>query len=331
MTMKNRILSWGLIGAGDIVRKRVCLALRDLPNCDLAAVSRGRSELAAAFAAEFGVRRWYADWREMLADDEIDAVYVASPVFLHAEQAIAAAGAGKHVICEKPMALNAAECEKMIAASETHDVKLGVAYYRRFYPVLERVRVILGSGEIGKPVYAQMNAFEYLDMPADSERHWFLESRKSGGGPMMDFGCHRLEVLTELFGGVSAIESLTANVVFDREVEDTAAVLIRFESGPCAAVAVTHAAKEPQDTLDIFAQNGSVHIPVLNNGDLLIKTAGGERRESHPPHPNIHQPLIEDFADAVLNGREPQVGGRTGLLVARLEDRIYGRGEFAVF
>ena len=319
------IVNWGIIGAGDIVRKRVAPAIRELPTCKLAAITRKRSELAESSALEFGAKRGYENWRDLLADDEIDAVYVATPVFLHAEQTIAAAEAGKHVLCEKPMAMNAAECEQMIAACEANNVKFGVAYYRRFYPVLARVRKILASGEIGSPVFAQMNAFEYLEMSPDSERHWFLEKAKSGGGPMMDFGCHRLEVLTHLFGKVRDVESLTANVVFDREVEDTAAALFRFENGPVASVVVTHAAMEPQDTLDIFCQRGSIHIPVLNKGDITIKTAGGERTESHPPHANIHLPLIADFADAVLNEREPSVRGTTGLAVALLEDRIYNR------
>src|SRR4051812_45450535 len=106
------ILRWGLIGAGDIARRRVAPAFLDLPSCELLAVSRARSELAESFAREFGAPRWYAHWQELLHDKEIDAVYIATPVHLHAAQAIAAAEAGKHVLCEKPMAMNVAECEQ---------------------------------------------------------------------------------------------------------------------------------------------------------------------------------------------------------------------------
>lgn len=316
------VLKWGLIGAGDIARKRIAPALVDLPNCELVAVSRGRPELAEAFAAEFGVKRWYADWLEILTD-EIDAVYIATPVFLHPEQTIAAAEAGKHILCEKPMALNVEECDRMIAACKANNVKLGIAYYRRFYPVLESVRQVIASGEIGKVVFAQMNAFEYFDPAPDNRRHWLLEKAKSGGGPMMDFGCHRLEVLTDLFGTVRRTESIVSNIAFEREVEDTAAVLLQFESDTCAALIVSHASHEPQDTFEIFGTTGSINIPVLNSGDIRIKTAAGETTESHPPHANIHQPLIEDFTDAVLIGREPRVSGETGRLIALLEDEIY--------
>ena len=318
------VVRWGIIGAGDIVRKRVAPAIIDLPNCELTAIVRANADKAEEFAREFGGRRWYADWRDMLGDEEIDAIYVATPVYLHAPQTIAAAEAGKHILCEKPMAMNAAECDTMIAAAEANGVKLGVAYYRRFYPVLARVRELLASGQIGRPVVAQINVFEHVNMAPDDPRHWFLEKAKNGGGPMMDFGCHRLEVLTDLFGRVGRVSALTAKVEWkDREVEDTAVATLEFEDGPVATLTVTHAACEPQDTADIYCTNGSLHIPVLNRGDIRILSKSGEKSESHPPSSNIHEPLIADFADAVLHDREPTVSGDTGREIARLTDVIY--------
>lgn len=318
-------LNWGLLGAGDIARKRIAPAFREIANCELAAVSRSRAELAEGFAAEFGIDRWYSDWHDLLADPDVDAVYIATPVHLHAEQSIAAAEAGKHILCEKPMAMNAAECDRIIAACNANNVKLGVAYYRRFYPVIERIRIALASGEIGKPVFAQINTFEYFNPGHDHPRRWFVEKARSGGGPMMDFGCHRLEVLTDLFGKVNRSVSIIANVEFDRDVEDTAAVLLHFELGTCASLVVTHAARESVDTLDIYGSEGSINVASLNSGVIKIKTAAGEHEESHPPAANFHVPLIEEFADAVLNGREPRVSGETGRLIAGLEDEIYAR------
>ena len=316
-------LRWGLIGCGDISRKRVAPALNELETCELVAVNRGRVELAESFAREFGARRWYADWRELLADKEIDAVYIATPVYQHVEQTIAAAEAGKHVLCEKPMAMNVAECDQMIAACRANVVKLGIAYYRHFYPVVQRAKAIIASGEIGKPVVAQINAFERFNPQPGEDRHWLLEAAKAGGGPMMDFGCHRIEVLLNLFGEIRRTKSLTGRALFDREVEDTSIASFEFDSGLQAALTVTHAALESQDTLDIFGSEGSLHIPVLNRGELRVKTAAGERREQHSPHTNIHLPLIEDFALAVLENREPKVGGAIGCEVARIEEEVY--------
>ena len=316
-------LRWGLIGAGDIVRRRVAPALIDSPSCDIVAVSRGRPELAAAFAADIGARRWYSRWQELVADPDVDCVYVATPVDVHAEQTIAAAEAGKHVLCEKPMAMTTAECDRMIAACRAHHVRLGIAYYRHFYPVILRVKTILESGDIGQPVFAQVNAFEYFDPAPDHPRRWLLDPARAGGGPMMDFGCHRLEVLMHLFGAVRRTAAVTANVVFDRAVEETAAVLLQFEGGPCAAVTVTHAAEEPQDTLQVFGTRGSVHVDELNAGSLRIRTGNQSRVESHPPAANIHRPLIDDFVEALLTDREPAVTGEIGRAVAAFEDVIY--------
>jgi predicted dehydrogenase len=326
LSIRMSKVAWGLIGCGDIARKRVAPALRDLENCELVAVSRGRAELAESFAQEFGARKHYANWQDLLRDDAVQAVYIATPVGLHAPQTIAAVEAGKHVLCEKPMALNVADCDRMIAAARANQVKLGVAYYRHFYPVVARTKQLIASGEIGRPVLAQINAFEFFNPTSDHPRAWLLKRDQSGGGPMFDFGCHRIEVLANLFGSVSDVSSQSANVVFEREVEDTATALFKFGNGVCGVLSVTHAAREAQDTLDIFGSGGSIHISNLNEGALRVWSDDTERREQHPPNANLHLPLICDFADAVINGREPGVNGEAGRMVAATEAKIYGRG-----
>jgi len=322
--MTAALFRWGLIGAGDIARRRVAPAMRESPASTLVAVSRARSELAAAAAADFGATRWHARWQDLVGDRGIDGVYVATTVDVHAEQTIAAAEHGKHVLCEKPMAMTAAECDRMIAACRASGVTLGVAYYRRFYPVVQRVKALIAGGEIGAPVVAQMNAFEWFDPGSNHPRAWLLDPARGGGGPMMDFGCHRLEVLVNLFGRVRSTAALTANVVFDRDVEDTAAVLLQFESGPCATVTVTHAAGDRQDTLDVFGTRGSIRCDNLNVGGLRIVTGDGERMEMHAPAANVHRPLIEQFVEAVAAGRAPAVDGTIGREIAAIEDQIYG-------
>src|SRR3989441_11298891 len=318
-------LGWGLIGCGDIARKRVAPALRNLMECDLVAVSRGRGELVESFAREFGAKKWYSNWQELLLDDEIDAVYLATPVDLHAAQTIAAAEAGKHALCEKPLALTVGECNQMLAACRANNVKLGVAYYRHFYPVVARVKEVIESGEIGAPVMAQINAFEWFNPAPDHPRAWLLNKQLAGGGPMFGFGCHRIEVLTDIFGPITEAKAITANVLFAREVEDTATALFQFERGTCGVLMVTHAAHEPQDTLDIFGSQGSIHVPVLNEGTLRVVSNQDERIESHPPAANWHAPLIQDFVAAVFDDREPTVNGETGRSVAMIEEQIYNR------
>jgi predicted dehydrogenase len=314
---------WGLIGAGDIVRKRVGDALRNGRGCELVAVSRAQAGLVEAFAHEIGARRWHADWHDLVRDDEVDAVYIATPVSMHAPQAIAAAEAGKHVLCEKPMAMNVAECDRMIAACRSSGVRLGLAYYRRFYPSVVRIKQLITSGAIGQPVFAQMIAAEPFDPRPGEPRHWLVQPEQSGGGPMADFGCHRLEVLLHLLGPIVRTTSIVARVALDREVEDTAAVLLQSAQGACAMVAVTNAAAERQDTLDIFGTSGSIRVSSLNAGTIIVRTGPADRVEVHPPVANVHVPLVEEFVEAFRTGRDPAVDGSVGRAVAVIQDEIY--------
>lgn len=317
-------LSWGLIGCGDIARKRVAAALRNAPGSRLHAVASRQADQAQAFAKAHEAARTFADWRELVREPELDAVYVATPVSLHAEQTIAAAEAGKHVLCEKPMALHVADCDRMISAAQASGVRLGVAYYRRFYPVVRRIAELLDSGEFGKPVLAQLTAFERFDCKPGEARSWLLDPSRSGGGPMMDFGAHRLELLLNLFGPVANVSGWTDSLYFqDRPVEDTASADLRFASGVRAQLTVSHAAKEPRDVVDIYCSGGSLHVPELSGGELRIWRSDSERVENLPPHENLHQPLVDDFVAAVKQQRDPQVSGEDGRDTQHLLSQIY--------
>ena len=321
--MTQKKLNWGLIGAGDIARKRIAPALRDLPNCDFVSVSRQQADFAEAFAVEFGAKKWFADWRELINDSGIDAVYIATPVFLHAEQTIAAANAGKHVLCEKPMALNVKECDEMIAACKANNAKFGIAYYRRFYPVIDRIKQLIESDKLGKIAVVQINAFEYFEPTEGNPRRWLIEKAKSGGGPLIDFGCHRIEVLINLFGKITRTESIISNNIFGREVEDTATVLMQFDSGTNAVLTITHSALESQDTLDIYGTKGSIHVAILNSGELKLRIGNKEKIEFHPPINNVNLPLINDFTESVLQDIELKLNGELGREIALIIEEIY--------
>jgi predicted dehydrogenase len=326
-TFGNRqCIRWGLIGCGDIAQKRVAPALSESPQSELVAVSRAKVDLLESFANAFRIRLRFPRWQELVQSNQIDAVYIATPVNLHAEQAIAAAAAGKHVLCEKPMALNVADCDRMIVAAKANNVNLGIAYYRQFYPVVARMKEVINSGEIGKPIFAQVNAFEWFNPAPSNSRRWLLKPEISGGGPMFDFGCHRIQILMHLFGPVQKLKAITSKALFDREVEETAVASFEFTGGTLATVIVSHAVREPRDTFVVWGSEGSIVIDVLNEGKMIVRTRSDERMESHPPAPNIHQPLIEDFARAVIDNREPLVTGETGRAVAQIEEEIYTDG-----
>ena len=323
-TIGNRWrLRWGLIGCGDIAQKRVAPALVETQRSELVAVSRANTDLLDEFADKFNVPHRFADWNELVRCKDIDAVYVATPVNLHAEQTITALESGKHVLCEKPMALNVADCDRMISAAKAHGGKLGIAYYRHFYPVVRRMKEVINSGEIGKPVIARVTAFEWFDPAPSNSRAWLLKPEISGGGPMFDFGCHRIQLLLHLFGSTRQVTGVTATALFNRIVEDTAAATFEFEQGTIATLTVSHAVMEPRDSFTVFGSEGSMNVEVLNEGNLIITTRDSLRSELHAPAQNIHQPLIEDFVQAVIDDRQPLVTGEMGKAVAEVEDKIY--------
>jgi predicted dehydrogenase len=318
-------IKWGLIGCGDISKKRVAPGLRDSKNSLLVSINRSDYSKAMSFAKEFGAKKWIKNWKDLITDSDINAVYIATPVYLHAEQTIAAAEAGKHILCEKTMAMNKQEADKMIDACKSNNVKLGIAYYRNLYPAVNRIKEIIKSVEIGKIVHIQSNNFENFNCLPDEPRYWLLEKAKSGGGPMMDMGCHRIEVFTNIAGSIKEVNSFNDNIVFKREVEDSSITHFKFENGATGIITSSHAAKEPKDTLDIYGSQGSIHVPVLNEGTITIVSSKGTRTEKYPNQVNVHQPLIEDFIQAVLEGREPAVTGETGREITKILDRIYGR------
>ncbi|MBB6481248.1 Gfo/Idh/MocA family protein [Spirochaeta isovalerica] len=318
-------VKWALCGAGDICEKRVAPAIRDLPGAHPHSVSRRNKALLEEFAERFGFSRTYTDWKEQFRDPEAEAVYIATPVNLHREQSIFAMEQGKHVLCEKPMALNSREASLMLDAAKANGVRFGVAYYRRFYPMVEKIMEVLGDKGIGSPRYVQVQNFEPFNRKEGEARYWLLKPEISGGGPMMDMGCHRLELLHYLFGEIADLTSTLKTLRFQREVEDTSVALLTFKTGLMANVASLHTVQEPRDTIEIYGTEGSIHVENLNEGIYRIVKNGEKEKGVCPPRTNAHSPLIDDFCRAIREERDPAVTGDWALKTTELLDRIYSR------
>jgi predicted dehydrogenase len=319
-----KTVRWGIIGTGEIVRKAVAPAISALECAVLSGVASRDASRAERFARETSAGRWYRSWQELLDDHEIDAVYVATPHDLHAAQTIAAAKAGKHVLCEKPMALNSSQCREMMQVCLENGVRLGVAYYRRHYPLLHRIKEILENGGIGTVSLCQINSFTWYDLKPGDPQYWLFQKSRSGGGPLMIGGCHRIEMLLNLFGPITKTLGVKENVHARREIEDTAVAVFRHSRGPVSVLCMSHSISEANDTLHLFGSQGTIHVAALNRGELVWTRAGESVVEQHPASGNSHLPLIRDFCEAVLRNREPVANGALGLEVQLVEDAIYG-------
>lgn len=282
------MLNWLVIGIGDITRKRVIPAIQAEPRSRL----YGIVTRDPAKAAEFGVKAW-ASLDDAVADSSVQAVYVATPVFLHATQTIQSLAAGKHVICEKPMAMNGPEARTMVQAAEKSGTLFGVAYYRRCYPKVRRAKQLLEEGAIGKPVFAELTSHIWFD--GTGSRSWLVDPAKAGGGPLFDIASHRIDVLNFLFGEPQRVTAQLSNAVHQYPVEDNAAVMIEYAGGIRGIVDVRWHSKIARDECRIRGTEGEIEMSPLNGPDLIWP--GG--RANLPAHSNLHYPMIENFVDAV--------------------------------
>jgi predicted dehydrogenase len=302
---------WGLLGCGDIARKRVARAISDDPHSRLVAACRRDPSRLQDFCSAFGVERAYTCDTNLLADADIDAVYIATPVHLHLPQTLAAAAAGKHVLVEKPMALSVAECDRMIEACQRHGVLLGVAYYRRFYPVVDHIKQAVAAGELGRPLAAGAVTSTALAGPGTDGR-WRVILSEGGGGALMDVGSHRLNLFLDLFGDVADVRACCDTLLGSYAAEDCATLLVRFRQGVHVTLQCLFGTAVGTDDFWVLGTAGRLVAGPLNGGRLVIETDQGQQVESHPPAANLHGPLVSDFAAAVLEGRQPRVTGEEG-------------------
>jgi len=282
------MLNWILIGIGDVATRSVIPAIQSDPRSRL----YGLVTRDPAKATQYGIQAW-TTLDAALADSAVDAVYVATPVFLHGPQTILALRAGKHVLCEKPMAMNEAEARTMVETAKGCGRVFGVAYYRRAYPKVRRAMELLAAGVIGKPVFAELTCHEWR-ADDSANRNWLLDPAKAGGGPLYDIASHRIDVLNFLFGQPVRATGFLSNVVHRYAVEDAATVMIDYASVR-GIVDVRWHSKIRRDECRIRGTEGEIEMSPLNWPELVYP--GG--REQLPLHKNVHFPMIENFVDAV--------------------------------
>jgi 1,5-anhydro-D-fructose reductase (1,5-anhydro-D-mannitol-forming) len=283
-------MNWVVAGIGDIARKRVISAIQAEPRSILYGFLTRDPAKAAAYA---GARAW-PSIDEAVGDQAVDAVYVALPVALHAEVTIKALSAGKHVLCEKPMAMNVSQGTDMVAAARKAGRLLGVAYYRRLYPKLVRARQLIAEGAIGRPLLAEANCHGWTEILEG--REWLMDPRLSGGGPLYDIASHRIDAMSFLFGQPRRATGVLSNAVHRMKVEDSATVVMQFDGGVHGVADVRWNSHVARDQFRIVGTDGEIGLDPLNGPELRVSG----QVENHPPHANLHYPAVENFVDAVL-------------------------------
>lgn len=297
------VLNWLVIGIGDITTKRVIPAISAEPRSRLyGVVSRD-----AAKGARYAEHVWRS-LDEALNEPAIQAVYIATPVSLHTPQTMAALRAGKHVLCEKPMAMNYAEAQEMVHAGTESGKIFGVAYYRRMYLKVRRLKELVDTGAIGRPVLAEARNHYWFNNE-DGKRPWRLDPAQAGGGPLYDIASHRIDLLNYLFGRPKRVAAQLGNIVHQNPVEDSATVLVEYDNGVRGIVDVRWHSRVQRDEFRVIGTDGEIDLDPLN-GPVFVGPGG---LEELPCHANLHYPCVENFVSAVLDGTPLAASGESSL------------------
>jgi predicted dehydrogenase len=321
--VSDRRIRWAVVGVGDIARKRVMPAIAaDGAASELyACVTRDPRKLADL--SHSGPKRVYERIEQALTDNAVDAVYLATPVFLHASHALAALEAGKDVLVEKPFAISAAEAERVLAAARRNRRRLAVAYFRRFWPHFERAKAILASGQLGQIVHVRATFQSWYDPDPADPKAWRVRRSLSGGGVLADAGSHRLDLLAWWFGAPRRVFAEVSTLTHQYDADDSARLLIDFASGVRASASFHWNARTWADEIHVSGTQGQLALTPCDGGTLTLTIDGRQHVETLPRPDNGHAALIADFARAILDGRPPRFDGEDGLVASRIMDAAY--------
>lgn len=319
-----RTIRWGIIGCGNVTEVKSGPGFQKARNSALVAVMRRDAALAEDYARRHNVPHWYSDAQQLIDDPEVDAIYVATPPNAHRQYALTAARAGKPVYVEKPMAMNAAECDEMIDACRAAGTPLFVAYYRRALPRFLAVQQLLRENAIGAVRFVNMQ-LERRARPEEADpdrRPWRIDPATAAGGHFVDLGSHQLDFLDYLFGPIEKVQGIALNQAGRYAAEDTVAASFSLAGGIVGVGVWSANAPVDQDTTEIVGELGRIRYSCLDNRSITLETAEGMREITieHPAH--VQQPLIQTMVDELNGEGKCPSTGETGARTTRVIDRI---------
>lgn len=315
---------WGILGCGWITAEAIAPALAALPSARLHSACSRDADRAARFCEPYGARP-FSDLERFLADPQLEVVFVATPNDRHLSDVLACAAAGKHVLCDKPLAPTANDAQRMIEACRAAGVKLGVGYQMRFNPAHREMARRAAAGELGRIAYAHIQAcFRYPFPPSEWRRHL---ATAGGGWATADLGTHLVDLLLWLLGPVSEVQAQMDNGAYGYETEDICSAVLRFERGTLATLTCATAVTAPRSEVALYGEHGCVvgenTIGIGTWGRLLAGDSGGlVEQPLEQPAEGPYQLELAAFSEALRNGTEPPVPGAAGLAAARVIDAM---------
>ncbi|WP_209124679.1 Gfo/Idh/MocA family protein [Alkalihalobacillus sp. BA299] len=314
----------GIIGCGSIAKHRHMPEYANNKNAEIVAVCDIVEERAQQFAEKYNATA-YTSYEDLLKSADVDAISVCTPNYLHAPVSIAALKAGKHVLCEKPMATSREDALAMIEAAKESNKKLMIAHNQRFVPSHQKARQLIKNGEVGK-IYSFRTAFGHggpEGWSADGKESWFFKKEEAFIGAMGDLGVHKTDllryVLGEEFVEVGAFIETSAKQ--NTDVDDTAVCVLKTEGGIIGTLAASwsYVSKEDNSTI-IYGENAILRLeddPVhslivqYKNGEVVKYELGGIQTNESGGQTNTQ--VIDQFIEAIIEDKQPLVTGEEGL------------------
>lgn len=323
------MLRWAIAGFGKQAETRMAPAIDAARGTQLVGVWSLDMSGARTFAQARGPLRCYDSYSELLSDPNVDVVYVSTPNYLHCEHVIQAAKAGKHILCEKPMALSVAEASAMLVACDKAGVKLGIALQNRQHPAHQEIRRVMASGEGGKVVLATAQYCHNFppDVPWSS---WRNDPAMSGGGGLMGMGVHALDLLCFVVGkSVIEVTAFSDANTAAAHVDSMMTCLLHFANGSSAfAISSLHLPHSKNDlvvygsTLRMEAR-GTIGMPW--QGDLAVTRQADTSVVTFPcenPAIDLFVRLVEDYNRSILQDSVPLASGHDGLALVQLTEAV---------
>ncbi|MBE6066802.1 MAG: Gfo/Idh/MocA family oxidoreductase [Clostridium lundense] len=328
-------LRWGIIGASGISDECTIPGILKSNNSEVVAVMSRTMEKAEKIRQKYNVKKAYSNIDDLLQDEEVDVVYIATPVFDHKDSVIKSAKAKKHIFLEKPMGLNPEECEEMIQVCKENGVKLGLAFMMRFGDYHIKVKKLLEEKIIGDVINTRIQySWWYPD-----DNVWRLDPKLSGGGTVVDLGSHCIDLIQYLLGTkIKNVAAMIGTKTFSYEVEDSAQIMCEMENGVFGAFNFHFNIPNSisNNTMEIYGTKGSIvcydTIGREDVGRVVIKLAGENGLTDFADYSSEElavEPVdrytkeVEAFSDAVINNKETLVSGEDGLNVVKIASAIY--------
>ena len=308
-------IGWGLIGASTIAKEWMIGAIRAQDDADVVAVMSSSAERGAAFAKENSISRSYDSVEKLLADPAVDAVYISTTNELHLPQTLAAAKAGKHVLCEKPLALSVADARTMVEACAAAGVVMGTNHHLRNAASHRAIREAIKAGRIGKPIAARV--FHAVYLPSHLQG-WRINNPAAGGGVILDITVHDADTLRFVLDDepIDVVAQQQSAGMGEVGLEDAAMSVVRFGSGLLAQMHEAFTIRHAGTGLEVHGTEGSlIARDVMTQkpiGEVILRTAAGEEKLPLDTE-NLYGRAVRAFNAAVRGEGQPSATGNDGL------------------